>query len=152
MVTTNVPDPAAFDRPGVSINELFSARSFAGERQISFAAGPRFERPALRAGAHHADATNWVFERPLDGFANGFDAFGNPAIGPVDVRGEARNYVRQKIVSEILSRTAFGRGLSVFIDTGKTGPDDTRPRLLPFISPKVDAREGKAALTLTWKF
>ena len=92
------------------------------------------------------DGQNWVFSRPVDGLAG-------PTIGQVDIRDQARNYVKQRLVSEILSKTALGRGLSVFVDTGKTEIDPSRSRLLPYISPKVSAREGgKAAITFTWKF
>jgi hypothetical protein len=149
--TEHVPDPQAFDRP-LPIAQLFSARALATRSRIALADGPRLVGASRRAGAASDDGTNWVLARPLDGFANGFDAFGNPAVGPVDVRGQARNYVRQRIVTEILSKTALGRSLSVFVDTGRAGQDPDRSRLLPFISPKVNAREGKAAITLTWKF
>jgi hypothetical protein len=151
-VETRVPDPHAFDGPPASVTSLFSARSFDDSRRISVAAGPRFDRPGPRGPSGGDDGVNWVFGRPIDGFSNGFDQFGNPSVGPVDIRGEARAFVRQKIVTEILSRTALGRGLGVLVDTGSTGPVDGRSRLIPFLSPKVNAREGKAAITLTWKF
>jgi len=148
---TNVPAPANVDGSMDAVTRLFSARAFAAPGHIAVANGLRLDRPAAQAG-RRSDGTNWVLARPIDGFANGFDQFGNPAVGPVDLRGEARNFVRQKIVTEILSRTALGRGLSVLIDTGKVGPQEGRSRLLPFVSPKLNAREGKAAITLTWKF
>jgi hypothetical protein len=148
-----VPEPAVFG-PGGSIGSLFSARTFAGSRRFSIEAAQGHSLPGvrLRGRGQRDDGVNWVFARPLDGFSTGFDQFGNPAVGTIDIRDQARNYVKQKLISEILSKTAFGRGLSVFIDSGKTGLDPERSRLLPFISPKVNAREGKAALTLTWKF
>lgn len=145
-----VPD-AAPDASLGSVTRLFSARSYAAPRRIAFS-GVRIDRQASRVAGRRDDGTNWVFGRPLDGFLTGFDQFGNPAVGQVDFRGEARNFVRQKIVTEILSRTALGRSLSVLVDTGKTGPQEGRSRFVPYVSPKVNAREGKAAITLTWKF
>ena len=79
----------------------------------------------------------------------------NPqTIGPVvDIRDQARAYVKQRLVTEILSRSAFGRSLSVFIDTGSATLAPDRSKLLPFISPKFKASEGgKVALQFTWKF
>ena len=129
------------------IVELFSVRSFAVPHRFSIVEGARVDRPNLRREEHQRDdGQNWVFSRPVDGLTG-------PTIGQVDIRDQARNYVKQRLVSEILSKTAFGRGLSVFVDTGKTEIDPTRSRLLPFISPKVSAREGgRAAITFTWKF
>jgi hypothetical protein len=134
------------DKPD-AIVELFSVRSFAVPRKFSIADDARVDRPDVRPEERRRDdGQTWVFANPVDGLAG-------PTIGQVDIRDQARNYVKQRIVSEILSKTAFGRGLSVFVDTGKDGVDPTRSRLLPFISPKVSAREGgRAAITFTWKF
>ena len=113
------------------IVKLFSAKSSVAPRQFSIVEAARIDRPRPRTEASRPTTT----------------------INPVDIRNQARNYVKQRILSEILSRTALGRGLSVFVDTGKTGIDPTRSRLLPFISPKVSARDGgRAAITFTWKF
>lgn len=154
--TKHVPDPNAFSQSSNPIGELFSAKSLFQTRRLAIATNGRLDRPAFRLNAKQQrnadDGTNWAFGRPIDGFSSGFDAFGNPTIGPADVQAQARNYVKQRIINEILSKTAFGRSLAVFVDSGKSGLDPSRSRLLPFISPKVNLGEGKVAMTVTWKF
>lgn len=129
-----------------AITELFSVRSFAVPHRFKVE-DVRVDGPNVRSeDRQQNDGQTWVFSGPLNGLTG-------PTIGQVDIRDQARNYVKQRIVSEILSKTALGRGLSVFVDTGKDGVDPTRSRLLPFISPKVSARDGgRAAITFTWKF
>ena len=128
------------------IVELFSVRSFAMPHRFKVE-DVRVDGPSRRSEVRHQnDGQTWVFSGPLDGLAG-------PTIGQVDIRDQARNYVKQRIVTEILSKTALGRGLGVFVDTGRSTIDPTRSRLLPFISPKVSARDGgRAAITFTWKF
>lgn len=94
------------------------------------------------------------------GWAVPIVGFGNATSGQRDIRDQARSYVKQKLLLEILSRSALGRGLSKFIDPGEApfGATDTsgqridRSRLLPFISPKLDVGDRKVAVSLIWKF
>ena len=89
--------------------------------------------------------------RPNTSFPGTQDRLGAEPV--VDIRDQARAYVKQRLVTEILSRSAFGRSLGVFIDTGSTAISPDRSKLLPFISPKFKASEGgKLALQFTWKF
>jgi hypothetical protein len=138
-----------------SVDELFSARSLMRPIRITAAdlaatGTPVFRLSRKRNEARAVGLSGAAFApvSPLD------DLLGDPTGQQQDIRDRARNYVKQQIVKEILSRSAVGRGLSLFIDTGEQTLRDagTRSRLLPFISPRVDAGEGKIELQLTWKF
>jgi hypothetical protein len=137
-----------------SVDELFSARSLMRPIRITAAdlaaAGTPVFRLSRKRNEARAVGLAGAFApvSPLD------DLLGDPTGQQQDIRDRARNYVKQQIVKEILSRSAVGRGLSLFIDTGEQTVRDagTRSKLLPYISPRVDAGEGKIELQLTWKF
>jgi hypothetical protein len=114
------------------------------------ALGPRAARRAAREGGFAS-----AFAPSLP-FAEILDPVGQQQ--KQDIRDRARNYIKQQIVKEILSKTAFTRGLGKLIDTGETVTDAdgieraARSKMLPYVSPRVDAGEGKVELRLTWKF
>ena len=154
---STVPDPGAFARPN-PLAELTSARSFFTQRRFSLVSATRIDRPAFRMGQRQQSGTvaRWDFD-PVQAslFGNLLDPDRAGQTGPVDIRRQARLYLKQQIVQNILGRSAFGRGLSLFIDTGVNANDPSltnRSRLLPFLSPEVDVAERKAAMTLIWKF
>jgi hypothetical protein len=154
---STVPDPSAFARPN-PLAELTSSRSFFTQRRFSIGAATRIDRPAFRMGQrqHGGSVARWDFD-PVQAslFGNILDPSRAGETGPVDVRRQARAYLKQQIVQNILGRSAFGRGLGLFIDTGVPADHESltnRSRLLPFLSPEFDAREQKAAMTLIWKF
>ncbi|HQR40030.1 MAG TPA: hypothetical protein PLF26_16720 [Blastocatellia bacterium] len=130
------------------------SRVYSGQRHIELSSMQPGGRAMGPFGQQRArSSTEWQLPvRPADGFANGFDSFGNPAIGPVDIQAQARMYLKQRLVSELLSKTALGRSLGIFIDSGDRSLFDKRSRLIPFISPKVNARSGQASVGLVWKF
>lgn len=142
-------------RPARPAGQSFGAfvGAFSGQRRIDVSSMGAMDRSVLDLRPRKTQQTSWQFSRQTpDGFANGFDAFGNPAIGPVDVQAQARIYLKQQLITQILSRTSLGRSLGIFIDTGDRPAFDTRSRLIPFVSPKVNAKAGKAGLSLVWKF
>lgn len=137
------------------VEELFSARSLMRPIRITAADLAATGTPVFRLSRKRNEAravglagSAYAPVSPLD------DLLGDPTGQQEDIRDRARNYVKQQIVKEILSRSALGRGLSVFIDTGEQALPDTstRSKMLPYISPRVDAGEGKVELRLTWKF
>ena len=155
-VERTVPDPNVFARKDrdpdfASVGSLFAARRF------SFAPTTRVDRPAFRLGRRQqGSVAAWEFD-PVQAslFGNVLDPKRAGQTGPVDVRAQARLYLKQQIVQNILGRSAFGRGLSLFIDTGAPTFDPnrtTRSRLLPYLSPEVEVAERKAAMTFVWKF
>lgn len=148
------------ERPGLdreAIEELVAPGSLLAPRHATLAdvAGTPVFRLNRRGGATVVgDASGWAAP---GAFPFGLGSLEDPANRQVDIRRHARNLVKQRIVKEILSRTAFGRGLGLLIDTGAPaagGPEglDTRSKMLPYVSPNVDASEGKVELRLTWKF
>src|SRR4029079_19095072 len=75
------------------IVELFSVRSFAVPHRFSIEEDVRVDRRDFKAeDRRHDDGQNGVFSRPIDGLAG-------PTIGQVDIRDQARNYVKQRLVS-----------------------------------------------------
>lgn len=154
---STVPDPQSFARAN-PLAELTSARSFLTQRRFTIGAATRIDRPAFRLGQRQQGGAvaRWDFD-PVQAslFGNILDPNRVGQTGPVDVRRQARLYLKQQIVQNILGRSAFGRGLGLFIDTGVHANDPSmtnRSRLLPFLSPEVNVRERKAAMTLIWKF
>jgi hypothetical protein len=152
-----VPDPQVFARPERAADFTAAASLFA-QRRPTFASVGRLDRQSFRLGRRQKEgaAAAWEFD-PVRAslFGNILDPKLTGRTGPVDIRAQARAYLRQQIVQNILGRSAFGRGLSLFIDTGQPTWDPnqtTRSRLLPYLSPEVDIAEGKAALTFIWKF
>ena len=154
---STVPDPNAFSRPS-PLAEVTSTRSFFTQRRFTIGSATRIDRPAFRMGQRQQSGTvaRWDFD-PVQAslFGNLLDPDRAGQTGPVDIRRQARLYLKQQIVQNVLGRSAFGRGLSLFIDTGVNANDPSltnRSRLLPFLSPEVDVAERKAAMTLIWKF
>lgn len=139
-----VPDPNAFGRPTDPIVRLLSARSFVAPRHIEVAGAVPVFRPTRRRvrRAESYSETPWI--------ANPFQL--QDPTDPnqtVDVRRQMRAYLREQIVTNILSKTPFGRTLSVFIDSKQ----ENRSRMIPFISPQFDAKDGgKVGVSLVWKF
>jgi len=130
------------------------SRAYSGTRRVEAEAMGSDDKSFSFLPTRKNQASNqWILaQRPVDGFANGFDAFGNPAIGPVDIQAQARTYLKQRLISEVLSKTAFGRSLSLFIDSGDHRTLDKRSMLIPYVSPKLNASAGKASVSLIWKF
>ena len=154
---STVPDPNAFSRAN-PLAELTSARAFFTQRRFTIGGATRIDRPAFRMGQRQQGGAvaRWDFD-PVQAslFGNILDPNRAGETGPVDVRRQARTYLKQQIVQNILGRSAVGRGLGLFIDTGVNANDPSvvnRSRLLPFLSPEVDVGERKAAMTLIWKF
>ena len=152
-----VPDPQAFARPDRGADFAATASLFA-QRRPTFTNVGRLDRSSFRLGRRQKDgaAPAWEFD-PVRAslFGQILDPKQAGRTGPVDIRAQARAYLKQQIVQNILGRSAFGRGLSLFIDTGAPTWDPnqtTRSRLLPYLSPEFDAAERKAALTFVWKF
>jgi hypothetical protein len=141
------PVDAAFTRIGQDWlrERLPDAEALRGQKQ-SFSS-EYVQRPRRRSG----DGERAPEFRPTTPFPGTQDQLGVTPV--VDIRDQARAYIKQRLVSEILSRSALGRGLSVFIDTGSNTFSPERSKMLPFISPKFKASEGgKVALQFTWKF